>query len=297
MYEVDGVALVVGAGYTLLMPVTKIEHFDDAMVRPYRALKDRELTHEYGLFVAEGPYLVERLIESDYEVGSILVSERHAERLVPTFDEGLNVLVVDEALLEEIVGFRFHRGVLAMGVRRATMGLEGLMEKMGRVSTLLICPEVNDPENLGSLFRIAAGFGVEGMLLGERCCDPFRRRCLRVSMGTVLNMPIVQSENVVEDITRLREEAGVVVLGSVLDDGAVRVREVKRGELRREVEGIGGVDRVGLMMGNEADGLGERDLSVVDMKVTIPMRGGTDSLNVSVAGGILLYHLCEYAVE
>ena len=189
--------------------------------------------------------------------------------------------VAAESLLLEIVGFPFHRGVLGCGRRPPPKTLEELMSAADRAGSLalVICPEVNNPENLGLVFRTAAGFGVDGVLLGPQCCDPLSRRALRVSMGGVLAVPFARSQNLLEDLQTLKSLHGLELLATVLDDRAERIQH------------LCWPPRAGLLLGNEADGLGDDYLSLCDRRVTIPMRPGTDSLNVGVAAGIFVYEL------
>jgi len=158
--------------------------------------------------------------------------------------------------------------------------LEGILPATGRRATLVICPDLISHENLGSMIRIASAFGVDEMILGPRCCDPFYRHCIRVSMGTIFSLPIVRSVDMLGDLRRLRE-AGFELVATVLGEGAERLKGFSRGQ------------RVGVVFGNEAQGIDEQTLGVCDRRVTIPMREGVDSLNVAVAAGIVLYWVCD----
>jgi tRNA G18 (ribose-2'-O)-methylase SpoU len=131
---------------------------------------------------------------------------------------------------------------------------------------------------MGALIRISAAFGADALVLGERCCDPFWRQSIRVSMGTIFRLPLVQSQDLAGDLARLRGEWGVQLIASVLDDDAEPLAAVVRPQ------------RLGLLLGNEAQGLAERWIRLCDRSVTIPMQLGTDSLNVAVAAAVFLYH-------
>ena len=147
--------------------------------------------------------------------------------------------------------------------------------------TLVVCPEIEKTDNLGALIRIAAGFGATAMVLGERCCDPFFRQSVRVSMGSVFKLPIVRTDDLARDLRRLRGEFGVELIATVLDEEAERLEDVGRPR------------RLGLLLGNEGQGLPAEIVALCDRRVTIPMKLGTDSLNVAVAAGIFLYHFTE----
>ena len=255
-----------------------IESIDDPRVAAYRNLPERTLRGE-SIFVAEGRLLAERLLKSEHRTESVFVSEAFADDFRPLVGDTVPLYVAPESLLVEVVGFKFHRGVLAAGRRGKPPSLD---ELMGRKPTeshlgLLICPEVTQPENLGLIFRSAAGFGVDGVLLGRTCCDPLSRRCLRTSMGGVLRVPYRQSPDLVADLRELKDRWGVELLAAVLDEGAETLDHVQW------------PSRAGILFGQEFGGLGGEWLCAADRRVTIPMQPGTDSLNLGVAAGIFIY--------
>jgi len=243
----------------------------------YQNLRERDLRRE-GRFIAEGRFLVERLLSSDWEVESILSSERMAEEMNQLAAGRCPVYVQSDAEIEEIAGFRFHRGVMAAGIRRPFRRTSELLSEMSRCRRLVICPDLTDAENLGSIIRSAAAMGVDGLLLGPASCDPLGRRSLKVSMGTALVMPLVEMEDEAADAEMLKE-AGFHLYGTVLDNEAADLRETVR------------LEKSALLLGNEADGLTPQWRRLSDTLVTLPMGHGTDSLNVSVAGGIFMYEL------
>jgi tRNA G18 (ribose-2'-O)-methylase SpoU len=258
----------------------RIHSLSDPRVAPYRNLRDRTLRGE-SIFLAEGELLAMRLLESDYEVESVLVSEAYAEKFQRAASGRCPVYVASESLLVEVVGFPFHRGALAAGRRRPSPSLDELVSRKGLSDplSLAICPDVTKPENLGLVFRTAAAFGTDAVLLGRRCCDPLSRRALRLSMGGVLRVPWTRSENLADDLRALKEHWRVELVAAVLDDRAERLMDLRW------------PPRAGLLLGNEMDGLGDQWLVLCDRCVTIPMQPGTDSLNLGVAAGIFLYQM------
>jgi tRNA G18 (ribose-2'-O)-methylase SpoU len=166
---------------------------------------------------------------------------------------------------------------MAVGVRPPSPTIDDLLAG-NEQATLVVCPEVEKTDNLGSLIRIAAAFGVDAMILGERSCDPFFRQSVRVSMGTVFHLPIVRSEDLKRDLRRLRDEFNVELIATVLDEDA------------EPLERAGRAATTALLLGNEAQGLPADVVALCDRRVTIPMKLGTDSLNVAVAAGVFLYH-------
>jgi tRNA G18 (ribose-2'-O)-methylase SpoU len=175
---------------------------------------------------------------------------------------------------------------MAVGMRPRPPALEQVVLGRGRGAplSLLICPEIANTENLGGLIRIAACFGANAVVLGERSCDPFFRQSVRVSMGTVFSLPIVRSDDIVRDLRWLgSREADLELIASVLDDRA------------QELSSINRPPRFALLVGNEAQGLVPEHVALCNRCATIPMSLGADSLNVMVATGILLYHLTRRA--
>lgn len=264
------------------MIMQHIQSIDDPRVAAYRNLRDRTLRGE-NIFVAEGQLLTQRLLASPYETESIFVSEDCVEQFAPLVPEGVPLYVAPEPLLLEIVGFKFHRGALGAGRRGCPLTIEEMLSRKaidGPLS-LVVCPEITKPENLGLIFRTAVALGVDGLLLGERCCDPFSRRCLRVSMGSVLSMPFTKSTNLTADLHDLKGPWGVELLAAVLDPVAQRLIDVAWPL------------RAGLVFGNEFDGIRDHWLDECHQRVTIPMHRGTDSLNLGVAAGIFVYDMMK----
>lgn len=262
--------------------VIAIHSPDDPRVAPYFALKDRDVARSGDRFIAEGEHVVRRLLRSDYPADSVLLSARRVDEIAPLVPDLVPVYVAaTDDILHATIGFKFHSGVIACGRRKPSTTLEQVAaggDDPARRLMLMILPEVANAENLGALMRIAAGFGVDALVLGERSCDPFYRQAIRVSMGTVFSLPIVRSNNLLEDLRRLRERWGVQLAATVLDPAAEPLSGARR------------PPRFGLLFGNEAQGLAPEHVAACDRRVTIPMKLGTDSLNVAVAAGIFLYH-------
>lgn len=266
------------------MPRCFINDPGDPRLAPYRDLPQRRLLRESGLFIAEGRLLVERLLASRFRCESILVDEQHADDIARLVGEApVSLLVVSRRLLEETIGFKFHRGVLACGRRRPAPTLDsaltGAAADATRPLTLVACADVHDPENVGGMLRNAAAFGVDAVVVSRRSADPFSRRVLRVSMGASLKLPIVEPDNLAATLRELRNNWGVETVATVLDDSARPLPDFRRGP------------RMALVFGSEGYGLPEEVVDLCDRRVTLPMRLGTDSLNVAVASGIFLYHV------
>jgi tRNA G18 (ribose-2'-O)-methylase SpoU len=286
--------------YNPAMAIVGIDSLDDERIAAYRMLKDRELAREGDRFIAEGAFVVQRLLASDFPVESVLVAQRRCEEIAPLVRSDAPIYIVSNQLIHDVIGYRFHSGVIACGRRKKSLSVEevlkenplrssGLSSKQPRTGnsslskqsgnvTLVILPETSNSENLGAMIRISSAFGAAAMILGPKCCDPFWRQAIRVSMGTVFNLPIVRSHDLMRDLERLAVQ-DVQLWATVLDEGADNLADLRR------------PTRLGLLFGNEAQGLSENILSHCHRRVTIPMQLGTDSLNVSVSAGIFLYAL------
>ena len=263
------------------MPIELIKDMSDPRLRPFLAMKDRELAREGGKFIAEGEHLVRRLLASGYATESVLVAQRRADEMAGVVPDDVPLLVAPAEMLNRIVGFKFHSGVLACGQCGPARSLEQTLPTNPRHLRIVVCEDISNAENLGGIVRISAGFGADLLVLGQRCINPFFRQCIRVSMGTIFRLPLVQSKDLLADLAKLRDRWNVELIATVLDaDGQPLARARPS-------------PRVGLLFGGEAQGLTPAAIAACDRRLTIPMKLGTDSLNVAVAAGIFLYHFCS----
>lgn len=261
------------------MPLVPVESLDDPRLDVYRNLKKTNVTRWSGHFITEGKKLTIQLLQSDWPVHSALCSERYAEELEPLAGDR-PVYVVPQTLAEMLVGFAFHCGMLGCGYRKPEPLLDDLLAQPRR-HLFVVCPKTENPDNIGAIIRIAAGFGATALLLGKGCANPFSRRALRVSMGNALNLPIIDAGDQLQSLLQTLKQSRVTLLATVLDPAAEALRTVHCPE------------SCALLLGNEDAGLSTEWIEVSDRLVTIPMHSGTDSLNVSVAAGIFLHHFAE----
>jgi tRNA G18 (ribose-2'-O)-methylase SpoU len=190
------------------------------------------------------------------------------------------VLVRSEVELEAITGFAVHRGALAAMHRPTLPSLGDLVASARRV---VVIEDVVDHTNVGAIFRSAAGIGADSIVVSPRCADPLYRRSVKVSMGTVFQVPWTRAESWPGALDELRA-LGFVVAGLALTSGAVPLDEfASRAH-----------ERVALVLGTEGDGLTRRALAHVDEAVVIPMRGGVDSLNVAAAAAVAMWELRDH---
>lgn len=229
--------------------------------------------------MAESEKVVARAVAAGHVPRSMLLQEKflpQAERLLAEFPD-TPVFVGSEELLEQLTGYRMHRGVLAAMHRPE---LPSPAEVLAQARTVLVLEDIVDHTNVGAAFRNAAGLGADAVLVTERCADPLYRRSVRVSMGTVLQVPWTRLPGWGES-RALFQEHGFEVAALALDDAAVPLQEYARER----------PERVALLLGTEGDGLSRRARETADRTVIIPMLHGVDSLNVAATSAVALYAL------
>lgn len=260
-------------------------------VAPYASVRDKDLARAEnradGAFVAEGEVVVRVLASSRqtrFRIRSLLVERRRADALedvIASLPEGTPVYVASQELMDGIVGFHIHRGILALGERGpdlATKDVLGTEHGVGRGRSVAVgLVSLTNHDNVGSVFRNAAAFGVRGVLLDGAACDPLYRKAIRVSVGGALVVPFARCASahaMIDEATAL----GWEVLGlSARGEEAI-------GDVVREPPKVGRL----LLLGTEGDGL-PADVMARIRRVRIEMSDTLDSLNVAVASGIALY--------
>lgn len=262
------------------MPVIRIDDAADERLADYRDLTDvalrRVLEPAGGLYIAESAKVITRALAAGHRPRSLLVQEKwldDARDLAPDAP----IFVVDDAVAEALTGYAVHRGALAAMHRPAAVPMADVIRG---ARLILILEDIVDHTNVGAAFRAAAGLGADAVLISARCADPLYRRSVRVSMGTVFQVPWTRMP-VWREARGILDEAGVHVAALALRDDAVGLDTfvAERPE------------RVALMMGSEGEGLSSRALAHADSIVTIPMAGGVDSLNVAAAAAVALWAL------
>jgi tRNA G18 (ribose-2'-O)-methylase SpoU len=267
------------------MPRIPIDDLDDPRLAIYRSLKSTNLTRGLDQFVVEGEKLVSRLLDSRFPLISILATDRHLPALSFNVPEDVPVFVVPHEQIDRLVGFAFHRGVLACAERRPGPPIEEIISSHPPPVFLVVCPKLSDPENLGAIARIGDVFGIDAILTGEECPDPFSRRVLRVSMGSVLRVPVVKSDRLADVVHSLIHRFDLRLYAAVPDPTAVPFDQVAL------------PPRSALVLGDEDRGIDSEWLAVCHQRITIPMRMGARSLNVAVAAGILIHGMLHRRVQ
>ena len=263
------------------MPIIEISDSDDPALEDYRDIRDRQLRGPDGypgLFVGEQPLVVEQMLGLPGVTKSVLVGPRWVDRIAPRVPPEVPLYVAPIELMKRIAGFNIHRGVLAVGYRPAVERSD-LDPGLGRreALTLMLCENITNIDNIGFLFRNAAAFGVDAVVLSPSCHDPLYRKALRVSIGHALTVLFVRSADWPTELDRLRHEWGVTLIAAALDTRAVDLDSLERPK------------RVGLVVGQEYQGISPDTLDRCDHIVRIPMAAGVDSLNVAVAAAVCLH--------
>lgn len=243
----------------------------------YRNLTDaalrRWLEPVSGLFLAEGELVVRRAVAAGYRVESMLLLPRFLAALEPLAGDA-PVYVGTAEVLAAVTGFDVHRGVLATMRRRCLPEPAGLVSGSRR---LLVLEDLNNPTNVGLVFRCAAALGIDAVLLSPRCADPLYRRAVRVSMGAVLAVPYARLPNWPEALTGVRQ-AGYRLLALTPDPTAHPLAAAESPH-----------ERLALLLGAEGPGLTPAARGRADLDVRIPMTAGVDSLNVAAAAAIACF--------
>jgi tRNA G18 (ribose-2'-O)-methylase SpoU len=251
----------------------------DPRLAPYSKIGDAEWLRRQGLFVAEGRFVVERLIDARrFAIESILMTPAARRALSSQVDAaGAPVLVVSPEAMRSVTGFNFHRGCLALARRPAMPGIDAWF---GTEGVLLVLEAVGNPDNIGGLFRTAAAFAAQGILVNAASADPLYRKAIRTSMGAVLQMPWTIAEPWPDVLAVLRSRGWRVAALTPRGDAAPIDRFAAEGHRK-----------IAVLVGAEGPGLTEAALAAADDRIRIPMAGPVDSLNVTVAAGIALHAL------
>jgi len=266
-----------------MSPLVPVEQADDGRLADYVHLREvslrRLLEEEHGLFIAEGDKVIRRAADAGYEPRSFLLAERWLDSLEDVLAKwpDVPVYVVTPELAEQVTGFHVHRGALASYRRKPPADLDALLDGV-RHGRIAILDDIVDHTNVGAGFRAAAAMGVDAVLITPGCADPLYRRSVKVSMGTVFQVPWTRLESWPGDLQRLRDR-GFVTAAFALTDDSISLDDL----VSRRVENLA------LIFGTEGHGLKPSVLAAADLTVRIPMAGGVDSLNVAASAAVAFY--------
>lgn len=265
------------------MPIVHIDQLDDPRLEDYRNVPDPVLLRKRGLFVAESRFVVRELLSHQrLNTRSVLATPAAYDSLRDLLTDradNLAVYVASHQFLQNIVGFNVHRGCLAIGERPAPV-TDRTLPALTTGRLVVVLERVSNPDNVGSIFRNAAAFGANGVLLSPGCGDPLYRKAIRTSLGATLRIPYGEVDDWPEGLTRL-QELGFATMGMTLDPDAVELNAVV----------ADAPTPIALLFGTEGTGLSDEAAALLDYRVRIPIADNVDSLNVATASGIALYSL------
>lgn len=269
--------------------IIKITDFNDSALDVYARLTGAQLRarveEQRGIFIAESPTVIEVALNAGCEPISLLTDERLINGAVKGIIErcpNIPIYSAEREVLASLTGFALTRGALCAMRRPAEPSVEELLSGARRVAVL---EAVADSTNIGALFRSAAALGIDAVLVTPTCCDPLCRRAVRVSMGTVFQVPWAHIGSSAEDwplwgmaeLSRL----GFKTVAMALTDDSVSIDDP---HLRSE-------ERLAIILGTEGDGLAQSTIAACDYTAKIPMSHGVDSLNVAAAGAVAFWQL------
>lgn len=270
------------------MPVDRvpviISEADDPRIAAFRDVKERDLTGRQGRFIVEGTVVLRMLaaahVKGDaFEAESILILENRlagVEDILAQFPAEVPVYVAKASVLDAIVGFHLHRGILALGKRKTSSGMVDTIRQLPASSLVLAGCGISNHDNLGAMFRNAAAFYADAVFLDATCCDPLYRKSLRVSVGSALSVPYHRGGDAIEMLETLAAEG--FDIWSLSPAGTTEIRQIPASR------------RMALVIGTEGDGLPQAVLSRFHT-ARISQSPQLDSLNAGTAAGLALYQM------
>jgi len=261
-----------------------IASLDDERIDLFRNVRDKDLRGRDKIFMAESEMVLRRLLRTPDRIVALLLSPERFNRLreaLAILPSSVPIYVAEVELMTEIAGFHIHRGVLAAGSRLhpAQLRLDPMLGHLRHKEklTITVAERFTNIDNMGTLFRNAAAFGVDAIALDPACCDPLYRKSIRVSMGHVLSVPYAVLNDWPNDLIRLKNEWGCTIIGAEITADSKPLWELPRH------------DKVAIVLGSEADGLSEQVIDICDHLCHIPMSPSVPSINVGVASAVFLY--------
>ncbi len=272
----------------IYMPdIIEIKDFSAPELDAYARLNERELLNrdkpENGMFVAESPKVIERALDAECEPVSLLLERKHIDGEAKGIIErcgDIPVYTADFEILTQITGFELTRGALCLMKRKPPKTVEEVCEGASRIAIL---ERIMNPTNVGAIFRSAAALGFDAVLLTHECSDPLYRRAIRVSMGTVFQIPwaFIDKNAWQDKMFGFLKAKGFSTITMALEDNSVSLEDEKLADL----------DKTAVILGSEGEGLEKRTIALSDMTVKIPMMHGVDSLNVAAASAVAFWQL------
>jgi tRNA G18 (ribose-2'-O)-methylase SpoU len=261
--------------------VAHITHHTDPRVAAYADIRERELAARTGLFVGETIIVLEAMLARAAAIRSVLASARMLPRVEALLDAhacSAPLYTASDEMLESLTGIDLHRGVLAVAERAAfePVTLDDFQPARAP-RTVLVCEDITNIDNIGQLFRIAAAFAADAVLLSPSCHDPLYRKSLRVSIGHALRVPAVRAAAWPGDLVRMRERFGLDIVATAIQSSL-------------PLRAVAPPPGCALVVGHESKGVSDAVRACAQHVVRIPMAPGVDSLNVAVSAAVALDH-------
>lgn len=259
--------------------ITPISSSQDPRIEAYLNIRERDLVGRQNRFVAEGEVVLRVLTRSSHAVESMLISEKQAafaEEMSRQFADDIPIYLASQQVMNAIVGFSIHRGLLAIGMRKRTMDAGELLRSLPADALVIGLIGLANHDNVGGIFRNAAAFGVDAVFMDDACCDPLYRKSLRVSVGGALKVPFARVNNA-DTMLEVFAKSGFETLAL----SPAGLENLAKATPSR---------KTALLFGSEGSGLPDHVLSAV-RTISIPMVDGFDSLNVATTCGITLFRM------
>ncbi len=267
------------------MPIIEINDINIPDLAIFSKLTEAQLRHkiepEKGIFIAESPKVISLALAAGCIPVSLLMEKKHITGDAATIISrcgDIPVYTAERSILESLTGYTLTRGVLCAMYRPSPLSAAEICKNARRVAVL---DGIVDSTNIGAIFRSAAALGMDAILLTRKCCDPLVRRAVRVSMGTVFQIPWAYIPNEYDDLTRFLQPIGFKTVAMALRDNYVSIDDPS---LIKE-------ERLAIVLGTEGDGLGQNVIDNADFTVRIPMAHNVDSLNVAAASAVAFWEL------
>ena len=276
--------------------VCHIDSLEDPRVEVYRDIKGRDLAGRGALFILEGENSIQNLVNyGRIPLKSVLLSERRLEPMRPLLKvicaQGVPVYVLKQEVLEALVGFHFHRGVLGCGEKLPSLGPREFLSRIEGTGPLIIAEQMSNLDNVGALFRNAAAFGARAIMFDEKSSDPYYRKSLRVSGGHALAIPFSRT-GTIKSIIEAAQAQGLHVIALVTphaDCKKIRSLVDYRSALFSSSK-----RPIAILLGAEGPGLSKEAMALADACVTIPMAKDVDSLNVATSAAVALFEITAH---
>ncbi|MDP4198792.1 MAG: RNA methyltransferase [Bacteroidota bacterium] len=261
-----------------------LEAYDPEAVEDFRSLKGKGGHFDRGLFIAESEKIVRKILESTAMIPKALMTPEHFEsfrNLLDSRTDSTEVYLAPKQEMEQIVGYLLHQGVMLAVQIPETQSIEEAALHWRDPFVVVALDGISDAENMGAIIRTAAAFGASALIVDDRCCNPYLRRSVRVSMGTIVDIEIVRVPDLAVSLRALRDAHHCRIIGTGLTASSIPLSELESA-----------ANNV-LVFGSEGWGLRPEVIKACDQLVRIPMNANIDSLNVVVASGIVLYEMSQ----